>query len=219
VSNRYDWGAFRQRLAETIAWSSWEKDFEGSLELRTAALKPASILRDPPAGPDSGYGSSLHLDLALGDKAWQIRQSRLPAVLKAREAIVDYLACTRSAVLALREIRLATKSLDCGKLVLFDPDATLSDGAAEVASSGLFDMDNVPPWDCWITYVAHSGLPKPAAHWTQWESFLVAWIPPDKLEAANAGIRVIPEDCVADWSDVRCDWTASMKAQGFRAES
>jgi hypothetical protein len=40
-----------------------------------------------------------------------------------------------------------------GRLLLFDPEGTLSDGAAEASTDGFYDADNVPPWDTWVLYV------------------------------------------------------------------
>lgn len=34
-----------------------------------------------------------------------------------------------------------------GRLLLYWPDQSLADGAAEYASIGFFDVDNTPPWD------------------------------------------------------------------------
>jgi hypothetical protein len=47
-----------------------------------------------------------------------------------------------------------TTDLSGGRLLVFDPDGTLSDGAAAVGSRRFFDDDIIPPWDCWVLYVA-----------------------------------------------------------------
>ena len=66
-----------------------------------------------------------------------------------RPAIVDALA-------GLRAERLRTianwyqeqvPDLGGGGLVLFDPDSSRSDCAAEAGSEGFFDWDNLPAWD------------------------------------------------------------------------
>jgi hypothetical protein len=41
-----------------------------------------------------------------------------------------------------------------GRLLLFAPEDSLSDGAAAVHSRLFFDGDNEPPWDSWVHHVA-----------------------------------------------------------------
>lgn len=53
-------------------------------------------------------------------------------------------------------------------------------------------MDNVPPWDLWLVYVVEQGQ--------QPHIYLLAWIPPECLELATAGIEVNPEACIR-WAD------------------
>jgi hypothetical protein len=83
-----------------------------------------------------------------------------------------------------------------GRLLLFYPDETLSDGAAELSSYGLFDFDNEPPWDALVWYV-------PSDRWPEDDrltSFGVYWIPPQLLDLADAGVQVNPEACIR-WAD------------------
>lgn len=68
-----------------------------------------------------------------------------------------------------------------GKLLLYAPDENLFDGAAEYSSKGLFDVDNIPPWDTWVCFFGE---------------YIVSWVPPQLLDLANAGINVNPEQCV-----------------------
>jgi hypothetical protein len=77
------------------------------------------------------------------------------------------------------------KSLAGGKLLLYAPDENLFDGAAECQSNGFFDVNNTPPWDCWVIY-SHP--------------YLVSWIPPALRKIAQAGIDVNPEECIF-WAD------------------
>jgi len=76
-----------------------------------------------------------------------------------------------------------------GNLLLYFPDETLFDGAAEVASQGLFDSDNEPPWDTWILYnEGETAL--------GWSHFLLAWIPHRYVSLAEAGVAANPEGCI-----------------------
>lgn len=72
-----------------------------------------------------------------------------------------------------------------GQLLVYAPEDNLCDGAAQVQSLGFFDVDNVPPWDTWV---AMEG------------KYLLAWVPPQMLKFASAGVEVNPEECIK-WAD------------------
>ena len=76
---------------------------------------------------------------------------------------------------------LPTNELEGGKLLVFSPEETLSDGAARYASKGFFDDDNVPAWDTWVAHV---------------ENYVVSWIPPQLIELVDAGVNANPEQCI-----------------------
>lgn len=67
------------------------------------------------------------------------------------------------------------------------PDENLADGAAEVASSGFFDVNNVPPWDAWVAFIRGT---------------LISWVPLQLVTTAQLGIDVNPEACV-EWFEER----------------
>jgi len=79
----------------------------------------------------------------------------------------------------------AQKAHVIGRFVAYAPEDNLSDGAAEVLSLGLFDVDNVPPWDTWIALV---------------DRYVLAWVPPLLFGFARRGIEVNPEECIK-WAD------------------
>jgi hypothetical protein len=86
-----------------------------------------------------------------------------------------------------------------GRLLVYFPDADLSDGAAEVESGGFFDVCNVPPWDTWVAFF------QDAEHADEsYARYLIAWVPPALVELATAGIEVNPEGCIAWLDDTRC---------------
>jgi hypothetical protein len=68
-----------------------------------------------------------------------------------------------------------------GGLLLFAPEDNLSDGAAEYASMGFFDVENVPPWDTWIAMFG---------------KYLVSWVPPQLIRLVQEGLDVNPEQCI-----------------------
>lgn len=88
------------------------------------------------------------------------------------------------------------ESLRGGRLLVYFPDADLADGAAEVQSRGFFDIHNVPPWDAWIALADD----KPAVADVSFQQYVVAWVPPELIACAAAGIDVNPERCIA-WLD------------------
>ena len=81
----------------------------------------------------------------------------------------------------------AQKAHVIGRFVAYAPEDNLSDGAAEVLSLGLFDVDNVPPWDTWIALA---------------DRYVLAWVPPLLFGFARRGIEVNPEACIK-WADDR----------------
>jgi hypothetical protein len=89
-------------------------------------------------------------------------------------------------------------ALNGGRILLFDPSATLTDGAAEIASGGFFDVDNIPPWDTWVCFVYEATYRTSQSR--GFDGYLVSWVPPYFIECVNAGIEVNPEQCIG-WAD------------------
>ena len=86
-----------------------------------------------------------------------------------------------------------------GRLLLFVPNDSLSDGAATLASSGFFDRDNLPPWDTWAFTASIESNEVPRWAWSKAETkaVFVAWAPPEFLTVADHGIEANPEQCIA----------------------
>jgi hypothetical protein len=72
-----------------------------------------------------------------------------------------------------------------GRFLFYVPSENLADGAAQYASNGFFDVNNVPPWDIWVAFS---------------EGTLVSWVPTVLVELAQKGIDANPEGCVR-WAD------------------
>ena len=102
-------------------------------------------------------------------------------------AIVDQVADARSQTLKQTGKGSNSKSADLcdGRLLLYSPEDNLSDGAAEYVSFGFFDVDNVPPWDTWVTMFG---------------KHLVSWVPPQLIRSVQEGLDVNPEQCIM-WAD------------------
>jgi hypothetical protein len=139
----------------------------------------------------------------LNEKLWrgepspQLRSDALdPAVFGAasfrggrgniptREA-VEALVTRRTELLQSHAGSSPLANVDGGKLLLFTPQDSLSDGAATVASNGFIDVDNVPPWDTWLYFDGRT---------------LVTWVPPQLISTVQLGIDVNPEGCIR-WAD------------------
>lgn len=82
-----------------------------------------------------------------------------------------------------------------GRILAFNPDFSLFDGAAEAASDGFIDWANIPAWDTWICYVVE---PEPVLQplSNSWSSYLLSWVPPELVAAVDDAIDVNPEQCV-----------------------
>src|SRR5262249_48125813 len=118
-------------------------------------------------------------------------------------------------------------SLAGGRLVLFAPDESLFDGAAEDATRGFFDVNNMPGWDTWICYLEDTQ--RIAEHRQQWlaagaptayppvdyDAYLVSWVPPRLLDLVSTGIDVNPEGCITWADDVATAFTGRLRALGL----
>ena len=96
-------------------------------------------------------------------------------------AAVAHVVANRAALLRQNSSKNSTADVAHGRLLLYDPDENLADGAAEYSSSGFFDSNNVPPWDIWVGMANRT---------------LVSWVPPVLVEAAQMGIDANPESCI-----------------------
>jgi hypothetical protein len=83
-----------------------------------------------------------------------------------------------------------TRSPVRGRLLVYFPDAELSDGAAQVESREFFDVFNAPPWGTWVGYFEENSVDSDRS------SYLLAWVPDEFIALAQAGIAVNPEECI-----------------------
>lgn len=150
---------FEMRLAETIEWCLSRADIsEPKDSLRSKALKPEVLFNE---------------DSYLYNPAKRI------------EGISDLLAKRRK-LLGKEVVPVTTNAdLKVGKLLAFFPDETLCDGAAEMASYGFFDVDNVPAWDTWVGIFRDYD-----------REYIVSYIPHQFVPLVDEGTDVNPEDCI-----------------------
>jgi hypothetical protein len=77
-----------------------------------------------------------------------------------------------------------------GRLLVYFPDGTLSDGAAAAKTSGLFDVNNAPPCGTWLGYFDdRTRDPNRSV-------YIVAWMPMRLVPIASRGIDANPEGCL-----------------------
>jgi hypothetical protein len=120
---------------------------------------------------------------------------------------------------AVRDAHAASSAADlrAGRLLVFAPDETLSDGAAEEATLGFLDVDNTPPWDTWIGLFHARARISP--HWQDDGplDYLVSWVPGDFVDRLTTGIEVNPEECFVWLEDSCVPLKAECRARGLLA--
>ena len=164
--------AVLREISEAAIWCS-QRELLGR-SLRSPELDPFAIL-DMPSFPHDRESirawSEMFRDNYRRAIPW-INQTRSELLKTAGIAVPD-------------AVNLLTKS----KLLLYEPSETVSDGAAEVASRGFYDLKDAPPWDTWFLYENDA---------------VFCCVPEHAISAAQAGIDVNPVDCIhwANWSDL-----------------
>ena len=149
---------FAQHLKEAKAWCFSRLLHDANNNLRSPDLKPE------------------HIEIGMGVLDWPSQQ---------RQTVVDELTRKRAQLLKSWEFEQSLD--DNGRVLVFIPDHSLFDGAAEVETGGFFDDNNVPAWDTWIDYV---------------EGHLLSWVPSNLVELVEGGIQVNPEECIMWAKDV-----------------
>jgi hypothetical protein len=111
------------------------------------------------------------------------------------------------------DVRKATipRDLAGGRLMINFPNNDLACGAAEQETAGFFDVNNVPPWDTWVTYFQDQQQNIDSFD----NEYLIAWIPPAFVDLANEGINVNPEQCIMWLSDTSVELAKVLRAQSL----
>ncbi len=151
-----------ERLAQAANWS----------EQRCQISNPPFCLRSELLRPS----------LVLGENfprySWDYKANPLAEV----EALVNKRA---ELMRAEHHTQTSARPSSTGRLLLYYPHETLSDGAAWQITSGYFDEWNMPPWDTWIWYGQMTG-----------GDYLLSWVPEPFVELVSAGIWANPEECI-----------------------
>jgi hypothetical protein len=122
----------------------------------------------------------------------------------------------RLAASGRRDLPLAT-DLCGGRLLAYLPDESLADGAAQLESKGFFDTDNIPPYDTWVWMVRNVRAfdYRDGGQGELEANYLVAWVPPDFIALASAGVDANPQECIL-WLDTLDDeFVQSLKRLKF----
>lgn len=154
-----------------------------------------------PRAKPSDPASSLRSDQL---RPWVLEPDRATTVLRVLESRASTDAIVRAAAPAR-----GRDDLGDGRLLLYFPDENLADGAAEAATGGFFDVENVPPWDTWIGLFRDESADKSSA------DYLVSFVPGDFVASVNRGLRVNPEECILWLADSCVPLTTALCSQGF----
>ncbi|HEX7286493.1 MAG TPA: hypothetical protein VF532_09940 [Candidatus Angelobacter sp.] len=142
----------------------WTQAMEIAHSVQTLPMPGSTYLRNP------GLNPFVTLDEAKDEAQ---RQGVVQQVVKTRAQLLN----DSHSVIVKEE----TLDLAGGRLLLYFPTENLADGAAEVASGGVLDVNNVPPWDTWVEYSSRT---------------LISWIAPWLVSLVEDGIKVNPEQCI-----------------------
>ena len=84
-------------------------------------------------------------------------------------------------------------ALSKGRLLIYEPDCTLLEGASARESQGFFDDYDCPPIDTWIDFFDVS-------NYFFEQSSVVSWIPEKYIPLAERGVGVSSTECIY-WLD------------------
>jgi len=139
---------------------------------------------------------SVDIDPSSDFYSEQLGEMPIDAFLKAKQKGYNQALATlverRSELLHSRNLQSPIGYEDAqllGKLLVYLPMETVSDGAAEASSHRFFDVEDAPPWDTWFWYS---------------KGAILSWVPESLISRAQAGIDANPVDCIhwTDWRDL-----------------
>lgn len=200
----FDLAEFQRRLGETIAWYLSKVPIaDPEHGLRTEALAPSGDVAHPTRKVWSDFPRP------WTDEMWNEYRRAQSQAPQQRQGIVDEVARKRRTLLRMSRLDhpQQKESLGRGRLLVYEPELNLYDGAAMNASEGFFDGDNVPPWDTWLAYIVDTVEEN--------QTYLIAWVPPELLELASDGIDVNPEDCIRWAGNVDAEFVRQLRSAGL----
>jgi hypothetical protein len=195
-------------LEETIAWCSLQPVTAVSPEtadtlrrrvlLRRAGELSQELRKRQPEGwyksPDYERVMELYKSVDIGSLSLLSHQLRSVPLMPPQEmwedfsdqsikAAVAHVVSSRSQCLRDRHDNFdkGSEANPSGKLLHYFPHENLACGAANYASNGFFDDNNVPAWDTWVEYADRT---------------LVSWVPVILVPLVQEGIDANPEQCI-----------------------
>ncbi|MEI9980827.1 MAG: hypothetical protein WDN23_17860 [Edaphobacter sp.] len=156
--------AILQSISEAATWCSHRLS-SGNL-FRSPELDPFTIL-DIPDFP--------HDQESIEGWIYNKRDSYRRAISRINQTRAELL---KNAGIATSD---AADALSRSKLLLYEPLETVSDGAAQAASLGFYDIEDAPPWDTWFLYA---------------DNTVFCCVPESAISSAQAGIDANPVDCI-----------------------
>jgi hypothetical protein len=108
-------------------------------------------------------------------------------------SVINRIVSTRSALLVESGVDLIPVSElhHYGRIMIFDPDSTVVDGAPEAESACYIDIGDTPPWDTWLALGAQ--LNRMYFYNPGYDinpGFLIAWVPKSHYFFANGAVEV-----------------------------
>jgi hypothetical protein len=163
---------FLREVSEAAIWCSHRQPLGSSF--RSPELNPFSILDIPSFSHDSES-----IEAWIEKKRDRYRRA-IPWINRTRSELLK-----TAGIATPGDVNPFTQS----KLLLYAPLETVSDGAAEAASTGFYDIEDAPPWDTWFLYENNA---------------IFCCVPQSAISAAQAGIDANPVDCIhwANWSEL-----------------
>jgi hypothetical protein len=104
--------------------------------------------------------------------------------------MVERITTERARLLREHRVYPAAAAVDLagGRLAVYFPADSLSEGHSKRVSAGFYDVDDAPPWDTWLWLV-------PDVRYPLWH-YLVSWVPPELMELAGQGMASNSSDCI-----------------------
>jgi hypothetical protein len=157
-------------LLETVAWVSAHAD----------ANDPANCLRSPRLAPyifnDSRY-DTVH-DVVWARHLQLEGEGRVTRIRGRSDELVEVAALGLGSVVPL---------VAEGRLLVWERDQTVDDGAGQAETRGYLDESDMPPWDTWVAYMEGTrnerGVPDHLG-------CLVSWVPPIFISAVESAVQV-----------------------------
>ena len=106
--------------------------------------------------------------------------------------VVSDLTDKRSELIKAAQVELipVSKLVNYGKIMFFDANDTVLDGAPELASRYYVDIGDAPPWDTWLAIGSQLNAINFCESQPLASNLLIAWVPKAQYFYANEAVEV-----------------------------